>query len=57
MTRDKWTFGDYIEEIIALSEILEIPGIQAKRSELLKEVWKKFPQECYDLGLRDGVSS
>lgn len=57
MTRDNWTFPQYIEEIVALSEILEIPGVKTKRSELIREVWAKFPQECEDLGLRDGVSS
>jgi hypothetical protein len=55
MTRDKWTFADYIEEIIALSEIIEIPGIRVRRDDLIKEVWSKFPSNCEDLGLRDGV--
>lgn len=55
--RDTWTFATYIEEIIMLSEIIEIPGCKQKRSELIKEVWTKFPKECEDLGLRDGVQN
>lgn len=56
MKRNDWTFANYIEEIVMLSEMIEVPGIKAKRSELIKEVWSKFPQECEDLGLRDGVA-
>jgi len=54
MQRNAWTFSQYIEEIVLLSEIIEIPGMAAKRVELIREVWKKYPTECYDLGLRDG---
>lgn len=50
-----WTFVDFIEEIIALSEITEVPGIVEKRSELIKEAWRRFPVECEGLGLRDGL--
>lgn len=50
-----WTFVDFIEEVIALSEITEVPGIVEKRSELIKEAWRRFPEECAALGLRDGL--
>ena len=50
-----WTFVDFIEEIISLSEICEVPGIEAQRGELIKEAWRRFPQECAALGLRDGL--
>lgn len=53
MRRDSWTFANYIEEIILLSEIIEIPGIKQKRIDLIKEVWDKYPTECEDLGLTD----
>jgi hypothetical protein len=53
--RNDWTFSAYIEEIIMLSEIAEIPGIAQKRALLLREVWHKFPVECEGLGLRNGV--
>ena len=55
MKRDDWTFSNYIEEIVMLSEMIEIPGMKAKRTELIREVWEKYPAECQDLGLRDGV--
>ena len=55
MKRLDWTFASYIEEIVMLSEIIEIPGMKAKRDELIREVWGKYPSECEALGLRDGV--
>jgi hypothetical protein len=54
MIRENWSFSAYIEEIFALSEINEIPGIKQKIAELIREVCSKFPNECKDLGLRDG---
>lgn len=50
-----WTFQDFIEEIISLSEITEVPGISGQRSQLIKEVWRRFPTECKHLGLTDGL--
>ena len=55
--RDSWTFSNYIEEIVMISEIIEIPGMKDKRTTLISEVWDKFPSECEDLGLRDGVKN
>ena len=55
MIRADWTFSQYIEEIVMISEIIEIPGMQQKRDVLLKEVWERYPAECQDLGMRDGV--
>lgn len=52
-----WTFAQYIEEIIDLSEIIEIPGVAQKRAELIREVWEKFPSECEALGLTDGLKN
>lgn len=51
----RWTFTDFIDEVIFLSEIVEVPGIQDRRSDLLLEVWKRFPSECKALGLTDGL--
>ena len=56
MTRTDWTFSQYIEEIVMISEIIEIPGMKQKRDDLIKEVWERYPAECQDLGLRDGVA-
>lgn len=54
MDRTNWNFSSYIEQIIMLSEITEVPGIEEQRKVLLKEVWTKFPDLCYAMGLRDG---
>lgn len=51
--RKDWSFANYIEEIVLISEIIEIPGMKQKRDELIAEVWDRFPGECEDLGLRD----
>jgi hypothetical protein len=52
---DHWTFQDFIEEIIYLSEISEVPGVSEGRSRLLQEVWRRFPDQCEALGLKDGL--
>lgn len=51
MARNDWKFGDYIEEIVLLCEIAEIPGMAQKRAQLISEVWQRFPTECEELGL------
>lgn len=49
---DDWSFADYMEELICIAEVLEVPGMKAKLDETLREVWQKFPKECEDLGVR-----
>jgi len=53
--RNSWSFSQYLEEIITLSEIVEIPGIEESRAVLITEMWGKFPNECVAIGLTDGV--
>jgi hypothetical protein len=53
--RNSWSFSQYVEEIITLSEIAEIPGIEESRAALITEMWAKFPNECVAIGLTDGV--
>jgi len=53
--RNDWTFERYLDEIIHLSEISEIPGVQSARETLIKEMWDRYPQDCKAVGLRDGV--
>ena len=43
--RESWSFSDYIEEIISLSEVSEIPGIEETRAALIKEVKARYPNE------------
>lgn len=50
-SRTDWTFSQYIEEIVLISEILEVPGMKQKRSELIAEVWQKYPEHCEELDL------
>lgn len=57
MNTTEWTFEHYIETIIHLSEISEVPGIEDQRAHLLKEVWQFYPNECKALGLTNGVKA
>ena len=57
MNTTEWTFEHYIETIIHLSEISEVPGIEDQRTQLLKEVWQFYPNECKALGLTNGVKA
>lgn len=52
-SKDYWSFERFIEEIIHLSEISEVPGIAEARDALLNDVWRKYPAECRELGLTD----
>ena len=52
-SRDRWDFDRYLNDIIHLSEIEEIPGIKEARKALISEMWDKFPNDCKALGLRD----
>lgn len=50
--KPNWSFGDYMEELICIAEVLEVPGMKAKLDETLHEVWDLYPRECEDLGVR-----
>jgi hypothetical protein len=50
---DKWSFDKFLDEIIHLSEIAEIPGVEEARKNLIRIMWGKFPNECKELGLKD----
>ena len=39
---DKWTIGDFVEELILLCEVSELPGIQEKIQTLKQEIKKRF---------------
>ena len=43
--RNNWKFSDYINELIHLDEISEIPEVAATIEVILKEMWGKFSQE------------
>lgn len=44
--RNNWKIADYINELIHLDEISEIPGISDIIQVMLKEMWVKFPRDC-----------
>lgn len=46
MPFDRWTFHDFIEQIIMLDEVQEIPGTEEARFNLIVEAWKRFPNDC-----------
>jgi hypothetical protein len=50
-SKDRWDFRRFMEEVFHLSEIDEVPGIHEARNELIKEMWKRFPQDCEAIGL------
>lgn len=51
MAREDWTFSTYMNEVIYLSEITEVPGATGLLTELLKEMKEKFPEDAKELGL------
>lgn len=48
-------FASMIEQVISLSEISEIPGIEEQRAALIEQMWEEFPRECEMMGLTDGL--
>jgi hypothetical protein len=52
---DRWDFRRFMEEVIHLSEISEVPGIAEARDKLIQEMWARFPAECRAMGLTDGL--
>ena len=46
--RKEWTFKSYLDELIYMDEISEIPGVGEYRNTLIVEMWERFPKECAD---------
>lgn len=46
-----WTFSDYLNQLLYLDEVQEIPGVNEKRQKLIDEMWEYFPQESIEVGL------
>ena len=44
VTKD-WTIHDFIEEMIYIAEVIEVPGMQARMAEIKNAVTKKFTAE------------
>lgn len=45
MKRDNWTIRDYLEELICICEILEVPGMRNKLESLKEEICQRFTEE------------
>ena len=51
MAREDWTFSTYMNEVIYLSEITEVPGATKLLTVLLKEMKERFPADSKELGI------
>lgn len=49
--RRHWTFMSYLDELIYMDEISEIPGVLEYRNTLIDEVWERFPEDCINYGV------
>ena len=46
--RKHWTFMSYLDELVYMDEMSEIPGVDEYRNKLIDEVWERYPKECLD---------
>ena len=51
MKRDHWKFSDYLEEMVCICEVLEVPGMKSRLEAIRSEVLEKFPDECEEMGI------
>ena len=40
-----WTIHDFIEEMIYIAEVIEVPGMHARMTEIKETVVKRFTEE------------
>jgi len=43
--RDAWDVSDYVEQLMTLSEVVEVPGVNEQISQLRYEMLHKFTKE------------
>jgi hypothetical protein len=43
--RDAWNVSDYVEQILTLNEVTEVPGVNEQISQLRYEMLHKFTKE------------
>jgi hypothetical protein len=43
--RDTWDVSDYVEQILTLNEVTEVPGVTEQISQLRYEMLHKFTKE------------
>lgn len=51
MSRESWTFSNYMYELEYAAEITEIPGITEFIQTLVKEVKERFPEQAKEYGI------
>jgi hypothetical protein len=42
---EHWTIGNFIEELIMICEVLEVPGMKAKRDEVIDQIMERFTKK------------
>ena len=52
MKRSDWKFSDYLEEMVCICEVLEVPGMRSRLESIREEVLRKFPAECEEMGIQ-----
>ena len=40
-----WTIHDFIEEMICIAEVIEVPGMSSRMTEIKEAVVKRFTEE------------
>jgi len=43
--RDNWTMRDYLEELMCICEILEVPGMKNKLESMKEEIRSRFSED------------
>jgi hypothetical protein len=46
-----YSFSEYVEELVLISEIIEIPGMRQKRDDLIRVMLEVYPDQCEELGI------
>lgn len=45
MSKQDWTIRDYIEEMIAIVEMIAVPGMRSKLSQIRAEIITRFSRD------------
>ena len=40
-----WTIGQFIEELILICEVLEVPGMKSRRDEIIDQITERFSKD------------
>lgn len=45
MDKSKWTMRDFVEEMICIAEVIEIPGMKVKLDQIKREMQARFTED------------